>query len=399
MVRPWLVILWIAITSSAFAPAQTTTRTSVDSSGTQANGQREPWGYSILSARRCVGCGSFAATLAPSDANEVTDAPAAPSQSTMKAVRIHGYGGVDVLKYEEAPRPVAGDNDLLVRVHAAGVNPADAHVRGGKFAAFLKNTLPLVMGWDVSGVVEQTGKKVTRFKVGDAVFACMSVTSDGADAEYAIVPESDACSKPAKLTHVQAAAIPLAATTAWQALVDAAKLEKGQTVLIHGGAGGVGHFAIQIARARGAKVIATSSTANLPFLRELGADVAIDYSAARFEDVVKDVDVVLDTVGGETQERSFDVLKKGGILVSIAQTPDQEIAKAAGVRAAMFVSHPDGKDLAEISKLVDAGKLKPTVSKTYALSDAIKAHEQIETKHTKGKIVFDVMPEAGAKPK
>jgi NADPH:quinone reductase-like Zn-dependent oxidoreductase len=364
-----------------------------------ARGQSDAYGHLISSGEPREGSENFASVLVPSTSSEVAEDSLTAAQSNMKAVRIHNYGGVEVLKYEEAPRPTPSDNDLLVRVHAAGVNPLDAHVRGGKFAAFLITTLPLVMGWDVSGVVEQTGKKVTRFKVGDAVYACMRATSNGADAEYTIVPERDACSKPAKLTHVEAAAVPLAATTAWQALFDTAKLEKGQTVLIHGGSGGVGHFAIQLAKAHGAKVIATGSAKNLSFLSELGADLAIDYSATKFEDVAKGVDVVLDTVGGETQERSFDVLKKGGILVSIAQPPDQEIAKAAGVRAVIFLSHPDGATLAEISKLVDAGKLKPTVSKTYALSDAVQAHEQIETKHTKGKIVFAVIPDAAVKQK
>ena len=217
-------------------------------------------------------------------AQDPTKPPGTPTVM-MKALRIHEYGGVDVLRYEDAPRPAPGESDLLVRVHAAGVNPADAWMRAGKLSSFVKNRMPLILGWDVSGVVEQVGKKVTRFKVGDAVFACMNLTIDGADAEYAIVPESYAAAKPAKLTHVQAAAIPLAATTAWQALVDNAKLEKGQTILIHGGAGGVGHFAIQIAKSRGAKVIATGSTKNQAFLRELGADIAIDYSTEKFEDV------------------------------------------------------------------------------------------------------------------
>jgi NADPH:quinone reductase-like Zn-dependent oxidoreductase len=281
-------------------------------------------------------------------------------------------------------------------VHAAAINPVDDKVRSGMFSAFMKYPMPLILGWDVSGVVEQVGKGVTKFKVGDAVFAYMNIQKAGAYAEYAVVREADACPKPEKLTHVQAAAIPLAATTAWQALIDTAKLEKGQTVLIHGGAGGVGHFAIQIAKARGAKVVATGSTKSLPFLRELGADTAIDYTAAKFEDVVKDVDIVLDTIGGDTQTRSFAVLKKGGMLVSIVQPPDQTMAKAKEVRAAIFLAHPDGAELAEIVKLVDSGKLKPTVSQTFKLADASKAHEQIETKHTKGKIVLEVLPTSGA---
>ena len=174
----------------------------------------------------------------------------------MKAVRIHEYGGVEVLKYEDAPRPSPKAGELLVRVHAAGVNPVDDKVRSGMFSALMKFPMPLILGWDVSGVVEQVGKDVTKFKVGDAVFAYMDIKQPGAYAEYAIVRESEACPKPRSLTHVEAAAVPLAATTAWQALVDTAKIDKDQTVLVHGGAGGVGHFAIQIAKARGARVIA-----------------------------------------------------------------------------------------------------------------------------------------------
>jgi NADPH:quinone reductase-like Zn-dependent oxidoreductase len=318
----------------------------------------------------------------------------ASAQTTMKAVRIHDYGGIEMLKYEDVPRPTPSDHELLVRVHAAGVNPVDDKVRSGMLANFVKFPMPLILGWDVSGVVEQVGKAVKKFKIGDAVFAYIDLKHAGAYAEYAIVGESEACPKPAKLTHVQAAAIPLAATTAWQALVDTAKIEKDQTVLIHGAAGGVGHFAVQIAKARGAKVIATGSTKSLPFLKELGADVTVDYTASKFEAVAKDVDVVLDTVGGDTQERSFSVLKKGGVLVSIVQPPDQMLAKENGVRAVIFLAHPDGAELAEISKLVDAGKLNPTVSKTYPLSEASKAHEQIETKHTRGKLVLEVLSDS-----
>jgi NADPH:quinone reductase-like Zn-dependent oxidoreductase len=323
------------------------------------------------------------------------DAPSA----TMKAVRIRDYGGVDVLTYESAPKPTPGDGDLLVRVHAAGVNPVDDKVRDGMFAAFLKSPMPLILGWDVAGVVESTGKNVTRFKTGDAIFAYMDVKLPGAYAEYAIVRESEACAKPASLTFVEAAAVPLAATTAWQALVDTAKLEKGQTVLIHGAAGGVGTFAVQIAKARGARVIGTASANSVHFLRDLGVDEAIDYSATRFEDVVKDVDVVLDPIGGDTQTRSFGVLKKGGILVSIVQAPDQAVAKEKGVRATIFLAHPDSEELAEIAKLIEAGKVKPIVSRVYPLEDARKAHEQIRTHHTRGKLVLAVVPEAPAKPK
>jgi len=343
-------------------------------------------------------CGALATMLCASmfaqDAKPIATSPApnpAGAGTTMKAVRIHEYGGIDVLKYEDAPRPTPGAGELLVRVYAAGVNPVDDKVRSGAFSAFTKFPMPLILGWDVSGVVEQVGKDVTKFKAGDAIFAYMDIKQPGAYAEYAIVHETDACPKPTKLTYVEAAGVPLAATTAWQALVDTAKIESGQTVLIHGGAGGVGHFAIQIAKARGAKVIATGSAKSLAFMRQLGASVSIDYTAAKFEDFTQGVDVVLDTIGGDTQTRSFNVLKKGGILVSIVQPPDQALAKEKDVRAVIFLAHPDGAELAEISKLIQTDKLRPTVSKTFPLSDAAKAHEQIETKHTKGKVVLEVM--------
>ncbi len=342
-------------------------------------------------------CGALATMLCASsfaqDAKPTSTSPApnsAGAETTMKAVRIHEYGGVDVLKYEDAPRPAPSTGELLVRVYAAGVNPVDDKVRSGAFSAFTNFKMPMILGWDVSGVVEQVGKDVTKFKAGDPIFAYMDVKQPGAYAEYAIVRETDACPKPTKLTYVEAAGVPLAATTAWQALVDTAKIEPGQTVLIHGGAGGVGHFAIQIAKARGAKVIATGSAKSLAFMRQLGASISIDYTAAKFEDFAQGVDVVLDTVGGDTQTRSFNVLKKGGILVSIVQPPSQELAKEKEVRAVIFLAHPDGAELAEISKLIQTDKLKPTVSKTFPLSDAAKAHEQIETKHTKGKVVLEV---------
>lgn len=310
---------------------------------------------------------------------------------TMKAVRIHAYGDASKLAYEDVPRPTAKGDELLVRVHAAGVNPVDDKIREGKLAGGVALGAPLVIGYDVAGVVEAIGDKVTRFKVGDAVFAYLDLQRGGGYAEYAIVREREAAPKPAKLTFDEAAAVPLAALTAWQALVDTAKLEKGQSVLIHAGSGGVGSFAIQIAKARGAKVFATSSAANLDFLKQLGADEAIDYKSQRFEDVAKNVDVVLDPIGGETQQRSFAVLKPGGILVSIVQPPDAKLAKEKGVRGTIILVRPNAAELAEITKLVDADQLKPYVTKTLPLAEAAKAHELIHTGHTRGKIVLHIL--------
>src|ERR1043166_3120940 len=228
----------------------------------------------------------------------------------MKAVVAHQYGAPEVLKYEDAPRPEPKENELLVRVIACGVNPADPLVISGRLAKEFGTHLPLIPGYDVAGVVEAIGAKVTKFKKGDAVYGY--ALFGGGWAEYAVLAENEATLKPKSVGFVEAAAVPLAALTAWQALLDVAKLSAGQTVLIHGGSGGVGSFAIQIAKARGARVIATASTANQDLLKQLGADVAIDYTKTKFEDVAKDVDVVLDAVGRDTLARSYGVVKKGG---------------------------------------------------------------------------------------
>ncbi len=235
--------------------------------------------------------------------------------ATMKAVVVHEYGGPEVLKYEDAPRPEPKDNQVLVKVIAAAVNPVDAMIRSGKYAKVFGTTLPLVPGYDIAGVVEKAGAKVTKLKVGDSVYAYPMW--GGGYAEYDVVDEGEVALKPKSITYVEAAGVPLAALTAWQALIDVAKIDKGQTVLIHGGSGGVGSFAIQIAKARGAKVIATASTPNQDLLKQLGADVAIDYTKQKFEDVAKDVDVVLDSVGKDTLARSYGVVKKGGFIATL----------------------------------------------------------------------------------
>jgi NADPH:quinone reductase-like Zn-dependent oxidoreductase len=224
------------------------------------------------------------------------------SKPVMKAIVVHEYGGPEVLKYEDAPRPTPKDDEILVRVIAAGVNPVDRVARSEKQFVHIK--LPAIPGYDIAGVVENTGAKVTKFKTGDHVYAYVALDKPGGYAEYAVATEREAALKPKSLTFVEAAAVPLVAETAWQALIDTAKLSAGQTVLIHGGSGGVGSFAIQIAKAHGAKVIATASTANQDLLKQLGADVAVDYTKQKFEDVAKEVDVVLDSVGKDTLARS-----------------------------------------------------------------------------------------------
>src|SRR6476660_8552590 len=233
---------------------------------------------------------------------------------TMKAIRIHNYGGPEVLQYEDAPRPQPQAGEVVVRVHAAGVNPIDWKVREGHMKDFWAHKLPLILGWDFSGVIEKVGSGATKFKKGDEVYSVPDASRDGAYAEYIVVRESELALKPKSLHHVRAAAVPLAAVTAWQALFDAGQLKRGQRALIHGGSGGVGHIAVQLAKWKGAHVIATASTKNHELLRELGADETIDYTRQRFEDVARNVDIVLDLIGGETQERSWSVLKKGGVL-------------------------------------------------------------------------------------
>jgi NADPH:quinone reductase-like Zn-dependent oxidoreductase len=302
--------------------------------------------------------------------------------ATMKAAVVHEFGGPEVMKYEDAPRPQPKENEVLVRVMAAGVNPVDTYVRSGKFGT---PTLPVIPGRDIAGIVEELGPGATKFKKGDAVYGNVN---NGGYAEYAVAAEKNIALKPASLDFVQAAAVPVAARTAWYALVDTAHLAAGQTVLIQGGSGGVGSFAIQIAKLRGAKVYATASTANQDLLKELGADVAIDYTNQKFEDVVKDVDVVLEAAGREALEKDYPVVKKGGFLVSIVGPTDPAKVQQYGIQAPSLVTA--GSPLPELNKLFDAKKLKVVVTQTLPLSEAQKAHEQVGTHHTRGKIVLKI---------
>ncbi|HXC34494.1 MAG TPA: NADP-dependent oxidoreductase [Candidatus Acidoferrales bacterium] len=305
----------------------------------------------------------------------------------MKAVRIHQYGGPEVLAQVEMKRPTPGPNEVLIKVQAASVNPVDWKLRAGYMKDVFPLAFPSTLGWDVSGKVEEAGADVTQFKRGDEVYALLE---GGGYAEYAAATETVVARKPRTLDHVQAATVPVAGLTAWQGLFEVAQLSAGQKVLIHAAAGGVGNFAVQFAKAKGAYVIGTASGKNQAFLRELGADEAIDYQKTRFEDVVHDVDVVLDTIGGETQERSFKVLKKGGILVSLVQPPSQESATKYGVRALFYGAHASSSNLAEIAKLIDNGKVKPVVETILPLAEARRAHELSEGGHVRGKIVLKV---------
>jgi NADPH:quinone reductase-like Zn-dependent oxidoreductase len=314
-------------------------------------------------------------------------ATAQTNAPTMKAVVANEFGGPDVLKYQDAPKPEAKNDEILVRVIAAAVNPVDTYVRQGKF---LKSSGPIIIGYDIAGIVERTGPEARRFKPGDQVYCYLSVMRGGGYAEYAVAKESEAALKPENINFVEAAAVPLAATTAWQALIDSAKIDKGQRVLIHGGSGGVGSFAIQIAKARGAKVIATASTVHQQLLKQLGVDQAIDYTTTKFEDVVKDVDVVLNCVRADALGRSYGVVKKGGVIVSITDEPDQTECAKHGITCSRMGAHPDSKVLEELTKLIESRKMKPIVSQTFPLAEASKAHQQVETHHTLGKIVLKV---------
>jgi NADPH:quinone reductase-like Zn-dependent oxidoreductase len=312
---------------------------------------------------------------------------------TMKAVVIHEYGGPEVLKYEDVPQPEPKQDQLLVRVIAAGVNPVDGMIRSGMFDKEGHRAFPIILGGDISGVVEKAGSKITKFKSGDPVFAYVSLDDSGGYAQYALVTEREAASKPKSLTYIEAAAVPIVALTAWQALIDTAKLKAGQTVLIHGGSGGVGSFAVQIAKAHGAKVIATASTANQELLKQLGADVAIDYTKQKFEDIAKEVDVVLDSIGKDTLARSYGVVKKGGIIVSLVARPDPAELEKRGIRGEALSVDPNSDELGEIGKLIDEKKINVIVSQTLPLSEARKAQEQVATGHTRGKIVLKVAEE------
>ncbi len=314
--------------------------------------------------------------------------------ASMKAVRIHNYGGREVLAYEDIPLPEVGQGEVLVRVAASSVNPFDWAARSGYVVDYYPYTFPLTLGLDVSGVIELVGSSTNGFRPGDVVYGRANPAVNGAYAEYISLPASQIAHKPQSLDLQQAASVPHVATSAWRALIDAANLSAGQTVLIHAAAGGVGTFAVQLAKTHGARVIGTASTSNQDYVRSLGVDQAIDYKTTRFEDVVHDVDMVLDLVGdmGDgTQQRSWQVLKPGGILASLVQFPSPEVAAEHGVRSA-FVSADvcDTPILTEIGRLIDSGKIHTFVSSVHPLEDIRQAHEQSESRHVRGKIVLQV---------
>jgi NADPH:quinone reductase-like Zn-dependent oxidoreductase len=308
----------------------------------------------------------------------------------MKAVRIHAYGNADELRYEDAPAPVIAPDDVLVRVVAASVNPVDWKIREGYLKQMIAWQFPLTLGWDVSGVVEAVGDKVTRFKAGDAVFSRPDIKRNGTCAEYVAIREDEIAHKPGTISHVEAATLPLAGIAAWEAVVTTARIAAGQRILIHAASGGVGSIAVQLAKSRGAYVIATTSEKNRALVKSLGADEVVDYRTQKFEQVVHDVDAVFDTIGGQVQEASWTVLKPGGILVSIISVPPEERAKAVGVRSAFLFIEPSAPILAQLAGLVENGKLRPVIGAEFALKDIARAHALSQSGHAAGKIALYV---------
>jgi NADPH:quinone reductase-like Zn-dependent oxidoreductase len=308
----------------------------------------------------------------------------------VKAIRIHHRGGPEQFVYEDAPQPRPAAGEALIRVHAAGVTPTELGWSPTWTTATGADRLPVIPSHEVAGVVAAVGPEVTVIATGDPVYGLTDFYRDGAAAEYVVAQATDLAPKPRTLDYVKAAAVPLSALTAWQSLFDHAGLAAGQRVLIHGAAGGVGSFAVQLARWRGAHVIGTASASNTEFVGGLGAHEVIDYRLSRFEDTVHDVDVVLDTIGGETQERSFTVLRQGGTLVSIVNPPSAEQAATHHVRGLFSIVEPNRDELIQIAHLIDDGIVRTVVSEVFPLSQARAAYEQGLAGHNRGKVVLRV---------
>ena len=310
------------------------------------------------------------------------------SRPSMMAWRVHAFGPPDVMKFDRVPRPDPGRDEVLVKVEAAGVGPWDGWIRAGKSA--LPQPLPLTLGSDLAGDVVAVGPGVSRPRVGDQVYGVTNPEFLGAYAEYAVASATMVASKPSSLDYIEAASVPVVAVTAQQALFDHAQLMTGQTVVIHGAAGNVGAYAVQLAHRAGLHTIATAAAADAAFVRDLGADRVIDYKTEPFEDSVKGADAVVDLVGGDTQRRSFQVLRRGGKLISLVSEPDQGLARRLGVEAAFFLVKVTTEGLAEIAGLIDGGKLRTRVGAVLPLADARQAHLMLEglRPHPKGKIVL-----------
>lgn len=309
----------------------------------------------------------------------------------MKAVRIHEFGGPDVLELEEIALPQIKADEVLIKVYASSVNPVDQKIVAGKAQEKFPTKFPLTIGWDVSGVIEEAGNQVRQFSIGDEVYGRPYPTQNGAFAEYVVIKASEIALKPRNVDYLQAAAVPLAGLTAWQGLFKFGKLEKGQTVLIHGASGGVGSFAVQFAKWKGATVIGTTSADNLAFIKQLGADQAIDHENQRFEDEVKDVDLVLDLIAGEVQERSLDVIRAGGRLITTVMPQFQDKAKEKHITLEGFTAQSYTEDLEQIADLIDSGFVSPVVSAVLNLDEVQKAEQMSMNGHGRGKIVIKVV--------
>jgi NADPH:quinone reductase-like Zn-dependent oxidoreductase len=309
--------------------------------------------------------------------------------STMNAVRIHNYGDSAVLSYEEAPIPEILPDEVLIKVCAAAVNPVDWKIREGYMKDHLPHTFPLTLGWDVSGTVEKTGSLIGLFKKGDTVIARPDTSRNGTYAEFVAVRGYELAVAPANMPLAHAAAIPLASQTAWSGLFEQGNLDKNQKVLIHGASGGVGTFAVQFAKCAGAYVIATASTKNISLVKSLGADEVIDYTKEDFSEKVKDADMVFDTIGKETQQKSWQVLRKGGILVSTVGTDEQQ-AKKHGVRTKSFMMISNGARLQAIAELIDKNIVHVIIDKEFPLDEAKAAQDHVKEGHAQGKTILKV---------
>jgi NADPH:quinone reductase-like Zn-dependent oxidoreductase len=322
-------------------------------------------------------------SIAHEEARDQTD-------TSMLAWSVHEFGPPEAMTFERMPRPVPGPGEILVKVHAAGVGPWDGWIRAGRSA--LPQSLPLTLGSDLSGDIRAIGPDVSGLRVGDQVYGVTNPRFIGAYAEYALASAAMIARKPTTLTHIEAASVPVIAVTAWQGLFDQAQLTAGQTVVIHGAAGNVGAYAVQLARRAGISTIATVATGDIAFVRDLGADTVVDFQTQRFEDAAGDVDAVLDLVGGETQKRSSQILRRGGKLISAVSHPDQDLAKSHGVDARFFLVKVTSQYLTDIAELIDSGKLKTRVGMALPLADAREAHFILDGRRAalKGKIVLDV---------
>ncbi len=308
----------------------------------------------------------------------------------MKTVRIHEYGNADVLCLEEMPVPEIAADELLIKIHAASVNPIDWKVREGYLKDMHLHHLPLTLGWDFSGTIEKMGNAVKGFRIGDDVYCRPALERDGSYAEYIEVKANEVALMPKSVTYDEAASIPLAGITAWEALINKAKIKNGQRVLVLAASGGVGSLAVQIAKSRGCYVIGTTSNVNVEFVKNLGANEVIDYMSQDFSEKLSDIDVVLDTIGGATRDKAFKVMRRGGIIVSTVGNPSPELAERYGVRVDSIFIGPNAHILNELRDLIDNGQVRPVVDKVFRLEDVKQAQNYSQSGKVRGKIVLEI---------